>query len=84
MHSWNIFGAWTNHQHTWTHKTHHGPNLKKATTFPLIVLFVIRHMGYIQMSFRHGTPKLEVPKFSKLGLPKLWRAIASYADLQLK
>jgi hypothetical protein len=34
MHGWSIFGAWMSHGHTWTCKTHHGPNLGEATTFP--------------------------------------------------
>jgi hypothetical protein len=51
MHSWNIFGAWMSHKHTRTHKTHHSPNVGEATTFPLIVFFMISHRGYIQMSF---------------------------------
>ncbi len=50
MHSWSTFGAWTNHGHTQTHKTHkthHGPDLKEATTLPFIIFFVINHEGYI-------------------------------------
>jgi hypothetical protein len=35
MRSWNTFGAWTNHGQIRTHKTHHDPNLREATTFPL-------------------------------------------------
>ncbi len=75
VHSWSTFGAWTNHMHIWTHKTHHGPNLGKATTFPLIVFFVISHRGCIQMSFCPRTPNLGVPKFPKLELLTFWRAI---------
>jgi len=41
--NWNTFGAQVNHKQTMTHKTHHGPNLTKATTFPLIVFFVFGH-----------------------------------------
>ncbi len=58
--NWSIFGARMNHMHTWTHKTHHDPSLKETTTFPFIVLFVISHGGYIQMSFCH-----EIPKFHR-------------------
>jgi len=47
MHGWNIFDAWMNQGHTQIHKTHHGLDLKEAITFPLIVFFVISHMGYI-------------------------------------
>ncbi len=63
MCSWNIFGAQTNHEHTQTHKTHQCPNLGEATTFPLIVLYVISHGGCTQMSFCLRTPKLGVLKF---------------------
>jgi hypothetical protein len=49
MHSWNTFGAWTNHGQKKTHKIHHDPNLGEATTFPLIVLFVLGHIPYIQI-----------------------------------
>jgi hypothetical protein len=54
-----------------------------VTTFPLIILFVINHGGYIQMSFCPMTPNLEVLKFSKLGLLAFWKAITSCANLQL-
>jgi hypothetical protein len=84
MHSWITFGARMNHGHTWTHKTHHGPNLGEATTFPLILFSVISHKGCTQMSFCLGIPKLGVPKFSKLGLLELWRPINSCADPQLR
>jgi hypothetical protein len=73
--SWSTFGARTNQRHTQIHKTHHGPNLGGVTTFPLIVFSVISHGGYIQMSFFPETPKLGIPKFSKLGLMALWKAI---------
>ncbi len=44
---------------TWTHKTHHGPDLREATTFPLIVYSAPLHRGHIQMAFCPGTPKRE-------------------------
>jgi hypothetical protein len=66
-------------------QTHHGLDLMETTTFfPLIVFSMINHEGYIQMSFCLGTPKLGIPKFPKLKLPTLWRAITSCVDLQLK
>ncbi len=43
MRNWNTFGAWTKHGQTQTHKTHHNPNLGEATTFPIIVFFVLGH-----------------------------------------
>jgi hypothetical protein len=64
--SLSTFGAWTNqwqtrtnHGQTWTHKTHHGPNLGEATTFPFIVHYVPGHRANTQMSFCCGTPKWE-------------------------
>jgi hypothetical protein len=41
MHSLSTFGA----------KTHHGPDLGEATTFPLIVYYVPFHEAHIQMTF---------------------------------
>ncbi len=51
------FGAQMNHGQTRTHKTHHGPNLGEAITFPLILYFVPDHKISTQMSFYPGTPK---------------------------
>jgi hypothetical protein len=59
MHSWNIFGSRMSHGQTWTHKTHHGPDLGEATTFSLIIYFVPIHEAHIQMTFCPGTPKWE-------------------------
>jgi hypothetical protein len=59
VHSWSTFGAWTGHEQTQTHKTHHGPDLGEATTFPLIVYSVPSHRPSTQMSFCPGTPKWE-------------------------
>jgi hypothetical protein len=56
----------------------------EVTTFPLIILSMISHRGYIQMSFCPRIPKLGVSKFWKLGFLALWRAIISYANLRLK
>jgi hypothetical protein len=47
---WTFFGAHT-YTHTRNHKTHHGPNLGEATTFPFIIFSMIFHGGYTQMSF---------------------------------
>ncbi len=49
---------------TWTHKTHHNPNLGEATTFPLIIYSTPLHEGHIQMFFFFlGFPggSLEIP-----------------------
>jgi hypothetical protein len=54
------FGARTNHRQTQIHKTHHGPDLKEITTFPLIVYFVPSHETNTQISFCPRTPKWEL------------------------
>jgi hypothetical protein len=59
VHSWSTFGAQTSHQQTRTHKTHHDPDLGKATTFPLILFYVLGHGANTQMSFCPRIPKLE-------------------------
>jgi hypothetical protein len=84
VHGWSTFDARINHKHTHSHKTHHGLDLGETITFPLVVLFVINHGGYIQLSFCLGTPKLGISKFPKLGLSTLWRAIISFANLWLR
>ncbi len=48
------------HGHTRTHKIQHSLNLGEATTFSLIVFFVINHKGCIQMSFCLKTSNLGV------------------------
>jgi len=62
------------HGHTRTHKTHHGPNLGEATTFPLIIFFVLRYGAYTQMSFLSR----------KVSISQLWRPINFCTDLQLR
>jgi hypothetical protein len=57
VHSWSNFDAQTNHGQTRIHKTHHSLDLEEATTFPLIVFFVLGHEIIIQMSFCPRTPK---------------------------
>jgi hypothetical protein len=76
--------VWMRHGETQTHKTHHGPDFKEATTFPLIGFSMFDHEVYTQMSFCPGNSKLGVPKFPKLGLSWIWRPITSCVDLQLK
>ncbi len=44
---------------TLDHKTHHGPDLGEATTFPHIVFFATLRGDYIQMALIPETPKLE-------------------------
>jgi hypothetical protein len=64
----------------WTHKTHHSPNLRKSTTFPLILVSMPGHRVNTKMSFCLGTPKLR-PNFLKLGFLQLWRPITSHVNL---
>jgi hypothetical protein len=82
MHNWNTFGAWTNHGHTRIHKTHHNPNLGKATTFPIIVFSIIHHGATPKWCFSWDS-KSRVLQFLKLGLLSLWTLITFYANLWL-
>jgi hypothetical protein len=59
----DTFGAQTNHEQTWTHKTHNDLDLGQTTTFPLIVFFVAGHGASTQMSFCPETPKWESRNF---------------------
>jgi hypothetical protein len=81
VHNLNIFGARMNHMQTWTHKTHHGSDLKETTTFPLIVFSMHGHEPCTQMSFCPKIPKLGIPKW---GLSRFWRPITFCANLKLR
>jgi hypothetical protein len=67
MHSWSTFGARMSHGQIRTHKTHHGPYLGEATTFPLIVYFVPLHKAHIQMALFSQDSQMGVSKFPKVG-----------------
>jgi hypothetical protein len=92
-HTWpkwgcDTFGAKTSHGQIRIHKTHHGPDLREATTFPLIVYSVSLHEAHIQMTFCLGLPleSFEIPKigtFVTLWFLQLCEAITSCADLRL-
>jgi hypothetical protein len=60
MCNYNTFCARTSHEQTRPHKTHHGPNLGEATTFPFILFYVFDHKASTQMSFCLRSP--EIPK----------------------
>jgi hypothetical protein len=68
VHGLGIFGARTNHGQPRVHKTHHGPKLGEATTFPLIVFSTSLHEGHIQMAFWFWDSQVGVPKFPQMGL----------------
>jgi hypothetical protein len=79
----NHFWCWDKPRATWTHLTHHGPDLGEATTFPHIVFFALLHRTYIQMVLFLGTPKVESRNCPGLELPRLWAFITSCLDLRL-
>ncbi len=66
--SLNVFGAWTSHGQTRTHKTQHGLDLGEATTFPLIVYYVFGHETTPKCHFVPGLPS-EAPEIPKVGTP---------------
>jgi hypothetical protein len=53
---------------TRTHNTHHGPDLGEATTFPLIVFFMLGHGANTKCHFVPGLPNEspEIPKIETL------------------
>jgi len=66
MHNWNTFDVEISHGHTWTHKIHHGLDLKEATTFPHIVLSVIGH-GVTPKCHFSWDSQVKSPKIPKIG-----------------
>ncbi len=67
--------------------THHGPDSREATTFPLIVLFAALRQGYIQMALFPGTPKLESRNYPETvpgGVPGLWELISPDCQVWLE
>jgi hypothetical protein len=83
MHSWSTFGANTSHGQTQTHKTHHGLDLKEATTFPLILYFVPLHKPHIQMAFRLRTLIVSL-EIAKVGILMTLGPITLCEDLWLR
>jgi hypothetical protein len=70
-----------NHGQTWTHKTHkthHGPDLGEATTFPLIVFFVPSHYPNVILS---QDSQIETPG---MGTPTTFEAHNFFLDLQFR
>jgi hypothetical protein len=59
VHSLSTFGARKSHWQTQTHKTHHGPDLGEAPTFPLIIYSMPLHEAHIQMIYYPRTTKWE-------------------------
>jgi hypothetical protein len=59
VHILEHLGVRTSHEQFWTHKTHHGSDLREATTFPHIIFSTPLHGTCIQMAFCPGTPKEE-------------------------
>jgi hypothetical protein len=53
---------------TRTHKTHHGPDLGEATTFPFIIYSMPFHEAHMQMAFCLGTPNGSL-EILKIGIP---------------
>jgi len=60
--------CWDESRATRTHKTHHGPDLGEATTFPLIVFSATLRRDYIQMALFPRSP--EIPPYGTPGTLK--------------
>jgi len=70
---WNTFGARTSHGQTRTHKTHHGPDLGEATTFPLMYILYLSTRPTSKWHFVPGLPSGN-PKIPKIGTLTTLRA----------
>jgi hypothetical protein len=84
VHNRNTFGAWMSHGHTRTHKTHHGPDLGEATTFPPYNILCVWPQGQHLNVILFRDSQVGVPKFPKLGLLWLWRPITLCVDFRLR
>jgi hypothetical protein len=80
----NIFGAWTRHGQTRTHKTHHGLNLGEANTFPPYSILCAWPQDHHPIVILSRDSQVGVSKFPKLGLLQLWRPITLCANLRLR
>jgi len=69
MGNWNTFGAWTSHEQTQTHKTHHSPNLGEATTFPLYSILYAWPWGQHPNVILSRNSQVESSKIPEIGTP---------------
>jgi hypothetical protein len=63
--------------------THHGPDLREATTFPHIIYFVPLCGTHFRMVFLSRDSQGGIPKLSRFGLPGLCKVITIRLDLRL-
>jgi hypothetical protein len=70
------------HGQTWTHRTHHGPDLGEATTFPPYSILCASPRGPHPNSILSKDSQVRVSKFSRLGLSQLWGHITLCANLR--
>jgi hypothetical protein len=84
VHSWSTFGVRTSHKQTQTPKTHHGPDLGEATTFPPYNILYVSPQDQHSNVILSRDSQMGVPKFPKLGLLQLWGPIILCADIRLK
>jgi hypothetical protein len=66
LRSLSVFGVRTNHGQTRIHNIHHNLDLGEATTFPLIIYYVLGHMASTKCHFVPGLPS-ESPEIPKVG-----------------
>jgi hypothetical protein len=68
MQSQSTFDARISHEQTQIHKTHHDPDLKEATTFPLLYSLCLAIGPTPKCHFVLGFPS-GGPEISKIGIP---------------
>jgi hypothetical protein len=82
VHILNAFGVRTRNGQTLIHKIHHCPDLGETTTFPPYSILCAWSWGQHPNVILSRDSHLGVPKFPKLGLPKLCGAITLCEDFR--
>ncbi len=67
---------------TLTHKTHHGPDSRGATTILPVIFFVPLRRTCIRMTLFPETPKVESRNCPGFGFSRLWDIVASCPNLR--
>jgi hypothetical protein len=84
MHSWSTFGDRMSHMQTWTHKTHHGPNLGRSHHLPPYSILCASPRGPHPNDILSRDSQMWIPKLPKLKLPRFWGPITLHVDLWLR
>ncbi len=84
MHSFNIFGARTNHGQPRTHKTHHGLDFGGSNHLPPYNILCAFSWGPHPNGILFRDSQVGVPEFPQLGLSQLCGPVILRVDLWLQ